>query len=168
MNTLIQFIDRINEWQGRLFSSLIVFATFQVCYELVRRYFFNSPTVWGLEMTIYLCAVTYVMAGAYAHKHNAHLKVDILHMRLSKRAMAFIDILVCQPIFFYFVSVLAWQSGVWALESIERGTTSGSIWDPPIWPLRCCLFLGTCLLFLQGVASLLRDLTVVFGKESQS
>ncbi|GAB4255686.1 MAG: TRAP transporter small permease subunit [Deferrisomatales bacterium] len=164
MGALARVIDQINEWQGRIFSGLLIIATLQVCYELVMRYFFNAPTTWGLEMTIYLCSATYVMAGAYAHKHNAHLKVDLLHGRLSKRTMARIDVFVSQPIFFFFALVLVWQSGAWTLESVERGTTSGTLWDPPIWPMRLSVFVAACLLLLQGVANLTRDLLDAFAR----
>jgi TRAP-type mannitol/chloroaromatic compound transport system permease small subunit len=157
-------IDRLNDWQGRLFSWLIVLVTLQVCYELTLRYVFNSPTYWGLELSIYLCGITYVMAGAYAERHGAHIRMDILYLSLSPKRRALLDLLVTAPAFFFFCGVLIWQSGMWAWESMARGLGSGTQWNPPIWPMRASVVVGSVLLFLQGVAKLVRDLNRVIGK----
>ncbi|MCG8376635.1 MAG: TRAP transporter small permease subunit [Chlorobiales bacterium] len=163
MDKLIGFIERLSLRQGEIFSFLLVVATLQICYELTLRYAFNAPTLWGQEMTIYLCAVAYVMAGAYAHKLDAHIKVDLLYLRWSPRTRARVDICVAHLFFFFFCGVLVWQSGLWAWKSIVRGLTSGSAWDPPIWPLRVLLFLGSLTLLLQGLAKFLCDLRNAFG-----
>ncbi len=165
-NRLLTAIDKISEWTGKIFSFLVVVATFQICIELTLRYVFNAPTAWGLEFSIYLCAATYVMAGAYAHRFDAHIKVDVLYNHFSPRVRALVDIFITDLLFFFFCGVLVWQSGMWAWESITRGITSGSIWDPPIWPMRSLLFLGSSILFLQGFAKFLRNLTIVIGKKN--
>jgi len=80
ITAILQGIDKISDWEGKIFSFLIVVATIQVCFELILRYVFNAPTTWGLEMTLYLCSTTYVMSGAYAERYNAHIKVDIFYI----------------------------------------------------------------------------------------
>jgi TRAP-type mannitol/chloroaromatic compound transport system permease small subunit len=163
----LSLVTRINEWQGKILSYLVVVATVQVCIELTLRYAFNSPTTWGLELTIYLCAITYVMGGAYAQVSDSHLKLDLLYQHWSARKRAIVDLLVTDVLFFFFCGILVWQSGIWAWQSIARGLTSGTIWDPPIWPMRSFLFLGSLLLLLQGFVKFVRDLTIAFPKKEE-
>ena len=47
-----KWVFALVEWEGRLLSFLLLIGSLQICFELVLRYFFNSPTVWGLELTI--------------------------------------------------------------------------------------------------------------------
>ena len=46
----------------------------------------------------------------------------------------------------------------WA--SIQQGETTGTPWNPPIWPVKLAIPLAGLLLLLQGVANLLRDLGI--------
>lgn len=158
-----RIIDGLCEWQGKIFAHLLLLATLQVCLEVTLRYAFNAPTAWGLELTIYLCAATYVMAGAYAHRFDAHIRVDFLYRRWSPRTRALVEVFITDLLFFFFCGVLVYQSGLWAWQAVVQGLTSGTIWSPPIWPMRSILFLGSLLLLLQGVPKLIRHLHSAFG-----
>ncbi len=164
VTAILRAIDRISEWEGKLFSFLIVVATIQVCFELVLRYVFNAPTAWGLEMTLYLCSTTYVMAGAYAERYNAHIKVDIFYNRWSLRTRAFFDLIVTDSLLMFFCIVLTWQSAVWFWEAVSQGLTSGTIWDPPIWPMRLVILVGALFLSLAAFGKSMRDLLLVLKK----
>lgn len=166
MEKLLSAIDRLSEYQGKIFSFLLVVATLQICYELTRRYLFNAPTDWGLELTEFFCATTYVMAGAYAYALDAHIRVDVFYTKWSPRTRAVVDVFVTDLVFFFFCGVLVWQSALWAWEAMTQGITTGTVWDPPVWPLRLVLFVGSLTLFLQGTAKFVRDLIVGFGKGS--
>ena len=103
-----------------------------------------------LEFTEFLCAIMYVMGGAYASVTDAHIKVDVFYSKWSPKTRALVDLFVTDVVFFFFCGVLVWESGVWAWEAIAQDITTGSMWDPPVWPLRVILFLGSVTLFLQG------------------
>lgn len=159
MKTFLSIIDSLSEWSGKIFSFLVVAATIVVVYEVMMRYVFNAPTVWGLELTIYLCAATYLMAGAYAHLYDAHVKVDVLYLRWTPRLRAIVD-LATALFFFIGVGLLLWVGVVWTIKAIVGGSTSGSIWDPIIWPMRLLIPLGSFLLLLQGLAKFIRDFAI--------
>ncbi len=162
---LIAIIDSINDWEGKIVSFVFIVATIQICYELTRRYLFNSPTIWGLELTVYLCSTSYVMSGGYALLNESHIRVDVLYNRWSTRTKAIFDASLSDLILFFFSGILLWQSGKWCWEAIREGCTSGTIWDVPIWPMRLLIFLGALSLLLQGVAKFVRDLgTAVHSK----
>lgn len=166
--TITRIIDRIGEREGKITSFLIAVAAFQICYELILRYGFNSPTVWGLDTTIYLCGTTYIMSGAYAEHLNAHIKVDVFYDRWSLRTQAFVDLVITDMLLFFFCGALTYQSAIWFWEAVAQGSTSGTIWDLPIWPMRLVLFIGAFFMLLSGFGKFLHDLdTVVYGKKSK-
>jgi TRAP-type mannitol/chloroaromatic compound transport system permease small subunit len=165
-NSIISGIEGLIERQGRICSFLIVIAAFQVCYELTLRYLFNAPTIWGLELTTYLCASTYVMAGSYAYKRDQHIRIDIIFGNWAPRTQAIFDALVTDLILFFFCGVLVYESGSWTWEAIVEGRTSGTIWDPAIWPMRLILFLGSLGLLLQGLAKFIKDLRMALKGKS--
>lgn len=162
--SILRVIDRIIEWEGKAFSLLILAAMFQVCYELILRYFFNAPTKWGLEMTLYLCATTYLMSGAYAELHNAHIKVDLFYNRWSRRTQAVFDISLAAVMRFVFSGSLVWFSASWFWESVTDKLTSGTIWDVPIWPMRLAILVGASFMLLAGISTFVRDLRIAVQK----
>lgn len=155
------FIHNICEWEGKVFSFLLVVATLQVCYELVLRYVFNAPTVWGLELTLYLCSTTYIMAGAYAARFDAHIKIDVFYSRWSPRTQGICDLFLADVLFFIFCGLLVWHSADWLWEAVSQGLTSGTIWDPPIWPMRVVIFIGSLFLLLSGIGKFIGDIYTV-------
>ena len=161
MQSFLSVIDNISKWSGRITAFLVVPATIVVVYGVVVRYVFNAPTIWGLELTIYLCAATYLVGGAYVLLLNAHVRVDVLYTRYSPRLKAIIDLFIMAPIFFISLSLLFWAGADWTIHGMIGKVTSGSVWEPIIWPVRLLIPLGCLLLLLQGVARVIRDFDLV-------
>jgi TRAP-type mannitol/chloroaromatic compound transport system permease small subunit len=166
MTAVLKTIDGLSEWGGKITSFLILAATVQVCYELILRYVFNAPTTWGLEMTLYLCSTTYVISGAYATLFDAHIRVDIFYNRWTRRTRSFFDLVITGFLFYFFTGVLVWQGALWFWEAWVDKLTSGTIWDPPIWPMRLIILVGAVMLLLSGVAKSIRDILIVMGREN--
>lgn len=159
---LVNVLDLITKWEGRLFAWVILIAALQICYEMTMRYFFNAPSAWGLEMTTYLCGTSYVMAGAYAENKNAHIRVDIFYNKWSRRTRAIADLFLKDALLLFICGVLAWQNSNWFWKAYSMQLTSGTIWDPPIWPMRLFLVMGTVFLLMAGISSALRDAYALF------
>jgi TRAP-type mannitol/chloroaromatic compound transport system permease small subunit len=105
------------------------------------------------------------MSGAYAERYNAHIKVDIFYNRWSPRTRALFDLIVTDTLLMFFCIVLTWQSAVWFWEAVSQGLTSGTIWDPPIWPMRLVILMGAFFLLLAAFGKSVRDLLLVVGKD---
>ena len=160
MKLFAHFIDMISEWSGRLFSYLILIATFLITVEVIMRYAFNSPTTWSLELTIILCGTTYLMGGAYALRYDAHVRVDALYNTWTPRTKALVDVITI-PIFFLGLIVLFWIGLQWTIQAYVGHETLGEMWSPIIWPVRAFIPISALLIMLQGVAKFYRDLEVV-------
>lgn len=156
MERFIAIIDSISDWAGKLFAFVVLAAILATVVAVIMRYVFNAPPIWGLELSVYLCGITYLMGGAYAELTKAHVRIDIIYARWSPRVRAIVD-LVTKPVFFFGVATLFWLGLEWTLEAFVKGTTSGTPWSPPVWPIRSFIVLGSLLLLLQGIATLVRD-----------
>ena len=74
-------IDRVNEWMGWFWGLTVIAVTIAVIYEVIARTTFGKPTLWSNEFTIYLSAMTYLIAGGYALRHHVAVRVDEYHRR---------------------------------------------------------------------------------------
>ncbi len=149
-------VDRINTWVGRVCAWSIFLVTAVVLYEVVSRGVFGMATTWANETTIYLSASAYLVAGGYALAHRRHVRIDLLYDRLSPRTRTRLDLFTF-VFFVIYVGALAWVGTTLAWGSFLEGETTGTPWNPPIWPVKFAIPLAGLLLLLQGIANLLRD-----------
>ena len=43
----VVFADTVSEWSGKIFSWLVIPLMLGLVYEVVSRYAFSAPTLWG-------------------------------------------------------------------------------------------------------------------------
>jgi TRAP-type mannitol/chloroaromatic compound transport system permease small subunit len=156
-------IDRINEWMGVVWGYSILLVTLAVLYEVVARSLFNLPTIWSNESVIYVSAVAYLLAGAYAHLYHRHVRIDLIYDRFGPKARARLDLLTF-VFFLLYVGTLVWVGGQMAWLSFSQAETTGTPWNPLIWPVKLAIPVAGLLLLLQGVANLLREIGVAEKK----
>ena len=166
MRRFLSIVNNISIWSAKGFSVLILVMTAVVVLEVILRYGFNSPTVWGIELVSYISAYVYLIGGAYVLYLNEHVRVDVIYARLRPRTRAIID-LFTSLVFFAFCAVLIWKGGEWMWEALIGGKTSGTPWDILVFPRRLAIPLAASLLFLQGVVKFIRDFQIArSGKEA--
>lgn len=150
-------VDRVNEWVGVVFGLSVIVVTGAVIYEVVARTAFGKPTLWSNETTIYLSAMTYLIAGGYALRHHRHVRIDVIYERRSAKTQTRLD-LVTFIFFVGYAGTLLWVGADMAWDSFLQRETTATPWDPPIWPVKAAIPFAGLLLLLQGIANLLRDL----------
>jgi len=150
-------IDTVNGWVGKAMTFLILPIFGLLLIEVIRRYLFNSPTVWGNELTQMLFGVYVILPGGYILMQGGHVNVDIISSKLSPRNRALLDI-VSSSLFFVFAGFLLYYGSSLAWESASMLETSQTAWDVPIYPVKLAIPLGAFLLLIQGIAKLVRDI----------
>jgi len=78
-------IDTINTKQGDVTSLLILPLAIVVFYEVIMRYVFNAPTIWGFEATIFLYGLHFMFGYSYTEVLEGNVKVDIFTSRMSEK-----------------------------------------------------------------------------------
>jgi TRAP-type mannitol/chloroaromatic compound transport system permease small subunit len=165
LNAILHLVDEINDWVGKILSFGVLFMFVLVMIEVIRRYLFNSPTVWGNELTQLIFGVYVVLCGGYVLRWGGHVNVDIWYDRFSAKGKAIIDIFTFS-LFLMFCGMMLLYGGSLAWESLSTFEHSQSAWNPPLYPVKLMIPAGAFLLLLQGMAKLARDIaTVVTGEK---
>ena len=157
LTAILDFIDALNDWVGRVLSFGVLVMFLLVLSEVIRRYFLNSPTVWGNELTQLIFGMYVILSGGHILRWGGHVNVDIIYSRFSMRGKALIDIITFF-LFLLFCGMLLLYGGSLAWESISILEHSNSAWGVPLYPAKMMIPLGALLLLLQGIAKLIRDI----------
>lgn len=151
------FSARINHWVGQYIAFWTILAVFVLYYEVVVRYVFNSPTNWAHESMFLIIGAQYMLAGGYALKEKAHVRVDIIYTNLTAKYKALFDI-ITSVIFFIFILSIVATGWIFFADAWEVKEVSFTEWAVSYWPTKMSIFLGGVLLLLQGVADLLSNI----------
>jgi len=157
MKKLLSYIDALSILMGKAGSWLILAVVPIIIYEIVMRYVFHLPTLWVSESMVFGCGVSYVMGAAWALQDNRHVKIDLIYGGLTARKRAVIDS-ITYFFFALYLGVFLWAASKYTWQSILVRETTSSAWDPPVYPIKIALVVGTALLLLQGTAKFIRDL----------
>ncbi|MDR5905079.1 TRAP transporter small permease subunit [Franzmannia qiaohouensis] len=153
----IFFIDHISTWMGKVFAWAILILTFVVSYEVFMRYVMGAPTTWAYDTSYMLYGTLFMMAGAYALAHNAHVRADVVSRYFPTRVQAGLD-LGLYVIFFYpgILALLFYGWDFFALSYRQNEHSSYTPGGPPIYPYKFVIPACAALLALQGVAEVSR------------
>jgi len=120
-------------------------------YEVVARYVFDAPTVWGMELAVLLFGPYFLFGGPYLLHLKGHVALDLLRQRLSAAWVRRLD-LVNYPVIVVFCAILLYFSVPSAWSAWTYRETSFSAWNPPIWPVKAAVPLALALMLLQALA----------------
>lgn len=156
-NRFTQVLDWMSEKSGVFVAFWTVNAVVIYFYEVVMRYLFNMPTIWVHEASYLLFGMQYLMAGAFALLHGAHVRVDIIYVKLPPRGRVGMDIFT-SVFFFIFAIALLGTSWTFFMDSYSMGETTVETWGIQYWPVKMLMLLGSFLILLAGVSKLIKDI----------
>ncbi|MFK7908099.1 MAG: TRAP transporter small permease subunit [Chitinophagales bacterium] len=168
MEKLITLLEGIGEWVGKKVSYLTTALMLLICYDVLMRYFFNFSQIWMTEVEIYFYSFLFLLGSAYAFKHDKHVRVDVFYANFSEKRKAWVNLLGGLFLLLPWCIVILIVSFDYAMTSFSIGEGSpqpGGL--PALYILKSSIFVGFLLLFLQGVASVLRSVLVLQGKPMQ-
>jgi len=164
---LIRFIDRLNRGVFQLVCWLTLVMVLVGAFNALARYF-DRAVAWRLssnawvELQWYLFSLVFLFAAPWALRTGSHVRVDVLYGRLSRRGRAWIDllggVLLLLP-FCLFGMLISIPS---VRDSIHVWETSPDPGGLPRWPIKSAVPLAFGLLFLQGLAEVMRRFLFLF------
>lgn len=151
-------IDNCIRWIGEKVSFVYFISMGIIGFEVTSRYLFNSPTIWVHESVITLSAIGFLIGGAYTLQRREHIRISIVYQILPEPVQRTLDILV-NLIMLAYLGFLGYASFIIAWKSWQMGETSASAWNQPT-PIiiKSTLVIGVVLMFIQGVAALIRHI----------
>ncbi len=166
LNTIINGIDFLVEKQGQLTSFLIVPLLFIVLYEVLMRYAFNAPTVWGFEATAFFYGMHYMLGLSYMEHAQGHVRVDIVTSRLPAKVQAVIMIAGYLLIFMPVYGLMTWGAIKFAHTATITNELNSTSWAPRIWPYKIVMAFSFMLLVLQGISTVLKSVKNLTAKSA--
>jgi TRAP-type mannitol/chloroaromatic compound transport system permease small subunit len=157
-NAITKGIDTLIEKQGQLTSFLILPLTLIVLYEVLMRYAFNAPTVWGFEATTFLYGMHYMLGLSFMENAQGHVRVDIVTNLLPKRVQAAVMIAGYLLIFMPVYGVMTWGAAKFAYTATVSNELNSTSWAPRIWPFKIVMAVSFGFLVIQGLATVLKHL----------
>lgn len=144
-------ITTFNRWLFQATVWLMAVVVPVMLYEVVARYVFDAPTVWGMELAVLLFGPYFLFGGPYLLHLKGHVALDLVRQRLSAAWVRRLD-LVNYPVIVVFCAILLYFSVPSALSAWTYKETSFSAWNPPIWPVKAAVPLALALMLLQALA----------------
>lgn len=157
MEAYIRFADKVSSWVGRAFAWCIMLMTFGVAYEVFVRYVLRSPTSWAFDISYSMYGALFMMAGAYTLSRDGHVRADVFYRLWRPRVQASVELVLY--IIFFFPGILALIFAGWKYASRSIGYREVSVMSPagvPIFQFKTIIVAAGVLLFIQGVAQVLR------------
>lgn len=159
LTRLIGYVDTLNVWVGHAAAWLIALLTVLISFEVFSRYVLGRPHDWAFDASYMLYGTMFMLAGAYALAKGAHVRGDLLYGALSPRFQAALDLTLYLLFFLPGVVALAvagysFASDSWAIHEGSPLTPDGLV----VYPFKTVIPVAGGLLFLQGVAEILRCL----------
>lgn len=156
-------IDRLNDKIGHLTMWLVLAAVLISAGNAIVRKAFNVGSNAFLEIQWYIFAAVFMLGVGYVMLKNAHVRIDFISSRLSKRTNAWIDAIGI-VVFTIPLSVIMIDLG-WPL--FARAWTSGEVSHNAggliRWPVLMLVPLGFAILLLQAVSELIKRIAFLRG-----
>lgn len=157
LNRILLGIDQFSKSVGHAFAWCIIILTMGTTYEVFVRYALNNPTSWAFDMSYILYGGLFIMSGAYALSRNSHVRADVFYRLWPTRWQAGVELVLYFIFFFPGVTSLMIAGYHYAADSIRVGEVSvNSPVGVPIWQLKGLIPIAGALLWVQGVAQVIR------------
>ena len=156
-------LDWITERSGEFVAWWTVLSVFVYYYEVIVRFVFNSPTNWVHESMFLMFGMQYLIAGAYALKVDAHVRVDVFYVKFSDRGKAAADVLT-SVFFFIFTGTMLATGWIFVSDATRLGEVSFTEWGIQVWPIKAAIPIGALVLMLQGLSKVIKDLKILTAK----
>ena len=157
-------IDEIVDALGRTVAWLNLGMVGITCVVVTLRYAFEIGTIFLQESVIYLHGTAFLIGLSYALQHDAHVRVDIIYSRLSRRTKALVNgighTLLLMPLCVAIV-VFSWDYTISAWVVLEGSSEVAGV--PAVFLLKTMIPVSAALLFLQAGALAWRELGSLRG-----
>lgn len=159
-----RLIDAFTRFVGQSLIWLVLVAVVISAGNAIARKFFNVGSNAFLEIQWYLYAAVFLGGAGWVFLQNAHVRIDVLANKLTRRTRIYIDImgilLFLLPMCYFMIS-FAWPIVERAYVSGEMSNNAGGLIR---WPVHAMIPLGFGLLALQALSELIKRIGFLTGK----
>ncbi len=161
---IMDIIETISEKTGQAVAWLSFVLVLVVCYDVFSRNVLQSTTPALQELSWHLFAVIFLIGAAYTLKHERHVRVDVFYSRFSRKTQAIINIIGVVVFLLPLSWIIIKSSRDFVALAFASGETSpdpGGL--PARYILKSMIPIAFVLVFMQGVALMLKSIEVLTG-----
>lgn len=151
------FFDIVSLVCSRLAMISIALIVLVMFYEVVSRYVFEAPTLWANELSLWIAAFLFLLAGQYAMQQRSHIRIYVIYDIMPRWMQKTADVISVGLIVVFYLA-LVWGGYNDALRRMLRMETFGTAWDPPIpGTVKPAILFIILLVTIQAVSNLIAD-----------
>ncbi|WP_323771302.1 TRAP transporter small permease [Antarctobacter sp.] len=151
------FFDIVSLVCSRLAMISVALIVLVMFYEVVSRYVFSRPTLWANELSLWIAAFVFLLAGQYAMQQRSHIRIYVIYDIMPRWMQKTADVIsVALIVGFFFALVYGGYND--AMRRMLRMETFGTAWDPPIpGTVKPAILFIIGLVTIQAVSNLIAD-----------
>ena len=128
-----------------------------IVFNVCARYIFGEGRIEFEEIQWHLYSVGFLLALGYGVTTDTHIRVDVVHERLSERMQVWIDFYGLLLLVLPFVALMLIYGVPFVVDSFNRSEISASPGGLPLrWLIKSALVIGFALLGLATISRLSR------------
>ena len=101
------FFDILSLVTSRIAMIMVASIVIVMFYEVVSRYVFARPTLWANELSLWIAALVFLLAGQYAMQQRSHIRIYVIYDVMPRWMQKTADILSL-ALLLTFVFALVW------------------------------------------------------------
>lgn len=156
-------MDWVSQKFGVFASWTVLFAALISAGNAFIRYGFSWSSNSLMEIQWYLFAYTVMMGAPMVLKLNEHVRVDLIYGKLRGHGPVYVDLFGLIFFLLPVVGVLAYLSWPYFWQTLTTGEMSQNSGGLIRWPAVLALPLGFALVWLQGVAEIIKRVAHLQG-----
>lgn len=167
MSALLQLsrgIDAFNRLIGVLIMWLVLIMVLISAFNATSRYLFAMTSNAFLEIQWYLYAYIFMLGGGYTLLKNEHVRIDVIHNRLSQRTRAWVDIFGVLFFLFPAAAIIGWMGWPFFMLAYVGGEVSNNAGGLLRWPVKLAIPVGFAVLILAGISHIIKCVGFLQGR----
>ena len=154
MKKVYNFFDFLIKLGAYIAGTLILITTVMTFYEVVSRSFFNAPTSWATELSIYAIIGSCFLGSAFAVRTYSHITVDLLINSVNDRFKTILAY-ITNSLGLLFSVIFTIYTFSHVLKTYELGVTSASLLRVPMYLPEIFLLAGGVLLCIAFILQII-------------
>lgn len=157
MNKIFHWLDKVSSVINKVFvfiaSVMMAGLMILVCVDQTLRYAFNSPLIWGTEVTEILLLYITFLATAQVLRDNSHVVVDVFLAVASERRRRVLGF-ISHSVVVLIAAVLVYFGFSTTYNLYVRGVFNPTIIETPIALITIIIPIGSIPLLLEALIKL--------------
>ena len=149
-------------------ASIVVILMVMVVADIFGRKVLNNPVPMSYEVGAFMLVFIVFMGMAYSQRQKAHIRVEILTLRLKPKPRAIMDIFA-YTLGIAIYGAIFYETFKWSYHSFQIGEYVAGLINIPKWPSQFALVFGALLISLQFLSDWVNrvvDVVALFRESS--